>query len=194
MNPNRSTCLRLVPLAALALILSVPAAGAAEGAAASSGPGYVDGKDFRAMIDESQEVVEVNLEGAILQALAGRASNEEDAAATKELFGKLKSIHAVIGTVKGPKSAAFALVQALDQKLVSQGWQRITRIKDESDCISVLTHTTGDKIDGLVTLIFSQDDGELVFANLAGEIDINKLGEIGERLNVPGLDHLPGLH
>ena len=45
---------------------------------------------------------------------------------------------------------------------------------------------------GLVVLIFDSKDKELVFANLAGEIDVTKLGEIGERLNVPGLDQVPG--
>jgi hypothetical protein len=50
----------------------------------------------------------------------------------------------------------------------------------------------GDRVDGLVALIFSSDDKELVFANLAGEIDVSQLGEIGKRLNVPGLDQVPG--
>jgi hypothetical protein len=48
-------------------------------------------------------------------------------------------------------------------------------------------------VDGLVALIFDADDGQLIFANLAGEIDITRLGEIGDRLNVPGLGDVPGL-
>ena len=163
------------------------------GSAAAASPGFVDGSVFRSLIDEDQEVVEVNLEGAILQALANSKS-DEDHSDSKDLFGKLKSIHAVIGTVKGPASAALALVQQTEQKLASSGWQRITRIKDESSTISVLTHTAGDRVDGLVALIFDSDDKELVFANLAGDIDISRLGEIGERFNVPGLNAIPGAH
>jgi hypothetical protein len=49
----------------------------------------------------------------------------------------------------------------------------------------------GDRVDGLVVLIFDRNDKKLVFANLAGEIDITRLGEIGERFNVPGLDAVP---
>lgn len=158
----------------------------------ASSPGYVDGAVFRALIDEDQEVVEVNLDGAILQALANSKS-DEDHGNSKDLFGKLTSIHAVIGTVKGPASAALALVQKTEQKLASSGWQRITRIKDESSTISVLTHTAGDRVDGLVALIFDSDDKELVFANLAGDIDISRLGEIGEHFNVP-LQGIPGVH
>ena len=84
-----------------------------------------------------------------------------------------------------------SIVQQTDQKLAGAGWQRITRIKDESSTMSVLTHTVGDRVNGLVVLIFDRDDKQLVFANLAGEIDITRLGEIGERFNVPGLNSVP---
>ena len=159
--------------------------------APSASSGYVDGAMFRALIDEDQEVVEVNLEGAILQALSRSKGEDGESDDSKALFGKLKSIHAVIGTVKGPASAGMAAIQQTDQKLAGQGWQRITRVKDATSSLSVLTHTVGDRVDGLVVLIFDMDDKELVFANLAGEIDITRLGEIGERFNVPGLDHVP---
>jgi hypothetical protein len=175
------------------LLASVVAASRA--ATGSSAPaGYVDGAMFRALVDENQDVVEINLDGAILQALAKKGSEGHDADDTKDLFAKLKSIHAVIGTAKGPARDALALVQKTDRSLAAAGWQRITRITDETSTISVLTHTVADKIDGLVVLIFNSSDKALVFANLAGEIDITKLGEIGERLDVPGLDQVPGAH
>jgi hypothetical protein len=187
----------MTPLRSFALALAVtcgavPAvAQSGKAPAAASSSGYVDGAMFRALIDENQEIIEVNLEGAILRALSQKKSEGDDDEDSKALFGKLKSIHAIIGTVKGPASSAMAVVQQTDQKLAGAGWQRITRIKDESSTMSVLTHTVGDRVDGLVVLVFNKDDKELVFANLAGEIDITRLGEIGERFNVPGLDSVP---
>jgi hypothetical protein len=187
MNPLRTTA-----FAFLVILGTSPALTArAETQVATSG-GYVDGTMFRALVDDTQDVVEVNLDGAILQALAKSGSDAHDKGDAKDLFAKLKSIHAVIGTVKGPAEAALALVQKTDQRLVAAGWQRVTRITDATSTISVLTHTVADKVDGLVALIFDSKDKELVFANLAGEIDITQLGEIGERLNVPGLDQVPG--
>ena len=165
--------------------LATPAARAESG-------GYVDGAMFRALVDDTQDVVEVNLDGPILQALAKSKSEVRDDGEAQDLFAKLKSIHAVIGTVKGPASEALALVKKTDQKLAASGWQRIARITDATSSVTVLTHTVGGRIDGLVALIFDSEDKELVFANLAGEIDITKLGEIGERLNVPGLGQVPG--
>jgi len=196
MNPLQATVLGL-SLTCCALAPPALAQSAAPAPPLTTSSGYVDGATFRAMVDDSQEIVEVNLDGAILQALAKKGRSGKGATGdpdddSKDLFGKLTSIHAVIGTVKGPAGDAMKLVQQTDQKLVSMGWQRITRIKDDSSTVSVLTHTVGDRVDGLVALIFDSDDKELVFANLAGEIDVTRLGEIGERLNVPGLDQLPG--
>jgi hypothetical protein len=158
----------------------------------ATGGGYVDGAMFRALVDETQDIVEVNLEGAILQALAKSKSDDHGDGEAGDLFAKLKSIHAVIGTVKGPASEALAIVKKTDQKLAASGWQRIARISDATSSVTVLTHTVGGRIDGLVVLTFDSEDKELVFANLAGEIDITRLGEIGERLDVPGLDQVPG--
>ena len=188
MSPFRSIALALLVLAASASL-----AARAESPASVAG-GYVDGTMFRALVDDTKDVVEVNLDGAILQALAKSGNGDHDAGQSKDLFAKLKSIHAVIGTVKGASAPALALVQKTDQALLSAGWQRITRITDQTSTISVLTHTVGDRVDGLVALIFDSKDNELVFANLAGEIDVTQLGEIGKRLNVPGLDQVPGAH
>jgi hypothetical protein len=188
----------LLRTTALALILIAgPATLAARAESPTVSSGFVDGSAFRDLLDETKDVVEVNLDGAILRALAKKGSkNHEDGDRddqdAKDLFAKLTSIHAVIGTVKGPSADALALVQKTDKRLFASGWQRITRITDETSTISVLTHTVGDRIDGLVALIYDREDKEIVFANLAGEIDITKLGEIGERLNVPGLAQVPG--
>jgi len=187
MKPFRTTAFALF----LVFGASAATAARAEPTVTISG-GYVDGSMFRALVDDAQDVVEVNLDGAILQALAKSGNDGHDANNAKDLFARLKSIHAVIGTVKGPAEAALALLQKTDQKLVAAGWQRVTRITDATSTISVLTHTVADKVDGLVALIFDSKDKELVFANLAGEIDVTQLGEIGKRFNVPGLDQVPG--
>jgi hypothetical protein len=188
MNPSRAFALPLIVLA-----VSVSIAASAETPVAAL-PGYVDGAVFRGFVDDSKDVVEINLDGAILRALANSGGGDHDAAPAKNLFAKMKAIHAVIGTVKGRPEAALALVQATDQKLAANGWQRVTRISDATSKLSVLTHTVADKVDGLVVLIFDTGDNQLVFANLVGEIDVTQLGEIGKKLSVPGLDQVPSGH
>ena len=191
MNRMRPTALALA--ASLLAIAPGALAQAPSPSPASALPGYVDGSMFRALIDEDQEIIEVNLDGAILQALAKSKSDDPTTDDSSDLFTKLKSIHAVIGTVKGPASAGASAVQKTDQALLGKGWQRIARIKDDTSTVSVLTHTSNDRVDGLVVLTFDTEDKELVFANLAGEIDVTRLGEIGDRLNFPGLGDVPGV-
>ncbi len=181
--------MRTVLVVLAAAVVSIASAHAAGGSAASH-PGFVDGAVFRTLIDEDKEIVEINIEGPTLQALCNKKDDDPDA---RELFCQLKAIHAVIGSVRGPAANALTLVRQTDEKLAASGWQRITRIKDENTWVSVLTHVTGDQIDGLVALIFDSEDKEIVFANLAGPVDLTRLGEIGDRLNVPGLDHIPGV-
>jgi hypothetical protein len=193
MKPFCTTALALMSLLG-------PATQAARAESPSTSSGFVDGAAFRELLDDTKNILEVNLDGAILKAMANKSNKSKDGDEdgddedAKDLFAKLKSIHAVIGTVKGPSADALALVKKTDNRLAASGWQRIARITDETSTVSVLTHTVADKIDGLVALIYDREDKELVFANLAGEIDVTKLGAIGERLDLPGLDQVPGAH
>jgi hypothetical protein len=43
-------------------------------------------------------------------------------------------------------------------------------------------------VDGLVVLVFDKDEGEVVFANLVGTIDLAKIGDLDGTLDIPGLD------
>jgi hypothetical protein len=180
--------MRTVPLILAAVALAAGRA-VAEAPAPSAPATHVDGSILRTLIDEDQEITEVDLDGVMLQAIAN-SKGEEGCA--KGLISSLTGVHAVIGTVKGPAENALTLVKQTDQSLIAKGWKRVTRIKDETSWVSVLTHLAGDKIDGLVALIFDTEDKELVFVNLTGAIDITNIGEIGECLNVPGLEHVPG--
>ena len=188
MKPLRASLLAALVVAAPAVFAADP-----DSHATKSG-GYVDGAAFRALIDDTKDIVEVDLDGAILQALAALGGSDHDTPQSKALFAKLKSIHAVIGTIKGEAAPALAIVKQTDQKLVAAGWQRITRITEQTSTVTVLTHTVSDRVDGLVALIFDTKDNQLVFANLAGEIDVTQLAEYGKRLNVPGLDQFPAGH
>ena len=176
-------------LAVLSALAFTHVSAAADSAAASH-PGYVDGATFRTLVDEDKEIVEVNLEGPTLRALCNKKDDDPEA---RELYCQLKAIHAVIGTVRGSATNALTLVQQTDEKLRAAGWQRIARMKDETSSVSVLIHVSGEQIDGLVALIFDSEDKAIVFANLAGTIDLNRIEEIGDKLNVPGLEHIPGL-
>jgi hypothetical protein len=176
-------------LASMLAALPAVAAGATTEAPKSTHPGYVDGAIFRDLVDDDGDIVEVDLDKTMLRAL-GKRKDEDNPG--KELLSTLEAVHAVNGTVKAPAARVFEIIKQTQQKLLSAGWHQVTKIKDESDWVYVLTHVTGDQVDGLVALIFESEDREITFVNLVGPIDLSKLGEYGDMVHVPGLENVPG--
>jgi hypothetical protein len=81
-----------------------------------------------------------------------------------------------------------------ERRLTSKGWERIARIQDEGAQIKILVLLNEDEetISGLIVMVLDADDDEpvLVFANVAGVIDLAALEELGEAFDVPGLEDI----
>jgi hypothetical protein len=54
----------------------------------------------------------------------------------------------------------------------------------------VLARTADDKIQGLVVMIVDENERNVVFANLAGTLDLAAIERIGGDMQLPGLDRL----
>jgi len=150
-------------------------------------PGYVDGSVLLSLADDDTGSVEVTLHGPLLEALMSFDPE------LKELAGELKSIHAVVLDLDEDEADRWKkgrdLLLRTEKDLVSRGWMRITKIQDEGANISVLVLSDDETIGGLVVLV-SGEDGELVFANIAGNIDLAAISKLGEKLDIPGLEDL----
>lgn len=188
---------RLFLVALLACALPAGAARAADPAKPPAG--FVDGSAFAACASADGELVEVNVSGRILQALAGSLGNSADPEerALAEMLTKLHSIRAIVAEVD-PKRAAEAakLIESVAADLTGKGWEDIARVRSKTEKIRVLGLPQGDKFGGLtVMLIDADEDGtgsQLVFANIAGPFDLSQLGALGGTLNVPGLSEAVG--
>jgi len=147
-------------------------------------PGYVDGSRFLDLAGEHTTTVEVNFHGALLKAILGIDPD------LKKLAGGLESIQAVILTFeeKGPATKALELMRQTEERLVDSKWEALTRIKEGSSRITVLVLADEEEISGLVVLV--ADEGEIVFANIAGTIDLAALARLGEQFDIPGLDQV----
>jgi hypothetical protein len=171
--------------AALALAVWAPAAG--EDVDHRRHPGFVDGSAFAALATPEATTVEIALHGALLRALTTWDPE------LGKLAGGLQSIHAVILELgdAGQHSRGRELLLGTEKKLLERGWERITRIKEGGSDVVVLALAQGDRIQGLVVMVSSlEEQGELVFANIAGDIDLAALAELGEQMAIPGLDRL----
>ena len=175
---------RVLLFLVLTSVLAIPAWAADEH---KKHPGYVDGSLLLSLADDDTGSVEVTLNGPLLQALMSIDPE------LKELAGELKSIHAVVldldeGHVDRWKKGRDLLLRT-EKDLVSRGWDRITKIQDEGANVSVLVLSDEETIGGLVVLV-SGEEGELVFAKIAGDIDLAAISKLGEKLDIPGLDDL----
>jgi hypothetical protein len=156
---------------------------------ASPGPGVVDGTKLIDLVGDDAVIVEVSLGKSLLKMMTG-SDPELD-----EQLGGLESIYALVIDLSDPEAAERArdAVRDIERRLISDGWERIARIKDTDAEIKVLVLLHDEEmIEGLVVMIFSVEDDEpaLVFANIAGLIDMAALEDLGEELDLPGLDEL----
>ncbi len=186
---------RTLAIVALALSAGLAAFGppvrAADGDSAAI-RGFVDGSALGKLAGEDSELVEIHLGPALLGAIARGAKDDPDAAA---LLGGLRSVSAyILGLDADADRAAKAtrIFKDLEAQLVRDGWERLATVREKGDRVNVFVLGTGGSVEGLVVLVFDKDEGKVVFANLAGRLDLAKLDSLGHALDVPGLDELGG--
>jgi len=174
--------------AALVLVLA-PLAIAAERAPSRS-RGFVDGSAFSTLAGEGSEVVEINLQAPLLRALAHDDAEPQGLA---DFARKLESVSAYVVQLEHDAARlekALSLVREMETKLEREGWQRLATVREKSERVSVYLHSDERGVDGLVVLVVDTGESEVVFANIAGTIDLASLGKLGETLSVPGLGAL----
>jgi hypothetical protein len=149
-------------------------------------PGYVDGTPLIELAGEDALTMEINLSGALLKALTGFDPE------LKEVAGRLDSIHAVILELedKATGQRIKELVSATKRSLTRKGWQAVARVREEGSELNILTLADGERIQGLLVLIVDPEEGNVVFANVAGILDLAAIQKLGEELDIPGLDEL----
>jgi len=171
---------------ALCCLMLQPAASATENELRNV-PGYVDNSTFIDLAGGPEAVrVEVSIHPSLLKLIC--ASLEPD---LQEVACGLKSLGAVILDLsRGAVEEARELVAATERDLRGKGWVRMAMVKEQDSEVRVLILNDEKMISGLVVMVIDYDERELVFANVAGELDLEAMQEIGEKLDIPGLEDL----
>jgi hypothetical protein len=182
MKPNRFHACAL----GVILLAGVFAAGPLEAGQRSRPPGFVDGSILIDLAGEDALTVEISLHGALLKAITG-ADPE-----LKNLAGGLESIQAVILDLEETPSSSKIReqVEEIQKELRRQGWQRLARVKEAGAVINVLVLNDEETIQGLVVLVVDESDQQVIFANVAGVLDLAAIERLGEEMDIPGLDDL----
>ena len=179
---------RSIPAAAAGLALLVLAATLASPLQAQTtpAPGFVDGSPLVELVGDDNLRLEVSISGTLMKTLTGWDPE------LQQLIGGLQSIHAVVLDLgDGDVAAARKAVRRKQSELLGGGWERVALVREEDAEINILVLSDGNAIQGLVVMIVDTgDEPALVFANVAGTVDLAAIQRIGEEFDVPGLRDL----
>ena len=150
--------------------------------------GLVDGTRFLELVGDDALRLEVNLGRALIVALS-RIDPE-----LQKMASGLDSMRALILDLSkvGVIDKARGAVRTVEHELRRDGWERIALVREEEAEIQVLVLNDSERIRGLVVMIVDASEAEptLVFANVAGDLDLATIQQIGQQLDVPGLREL----
>jgi hypothetical protein len=176
-----------ITVAVLTGVLAVSTA-LALGPAVADVPGYVDGAAFVELADPDGTLVEISLPGKILKPFCGVLKKQDP---DLEIACGLEWIGAIVLEYDEPSEnlgKAKRLVIDMEERLLDRGWERLARVQEGDEIVRVLMLVNDEIVSGLVVLVV--DDSEIVFANVAGDIDMNQLGALAEKMGVPGLEDI----
>ena len=177
-------------VAAGVIAMAVPACGKdAKDEDVNRHPGFVDFTALNVFGGEGPEV-EVFLDRALIS-MVGSMSRRKDPELT-EMLSKLLQIRVQTFAIPNDKlSAIEAKTEEMAKKLESKGWQTLVRVNDKKDHSQTYIYIKprGNVFEGLVVMNVDPND-DASFVNIVGEIDPEKLGELGNKFNIDSLDSL----
>ena len=167
----RQTCV----IAVASLLLNTPLR------ADNPPPGLVDFGKFTK--PANGELVEINLSSdMIAMALQLVGKGQPD---VTEALGGLHSIRvSVVGLDDQNREEVTARIKAVRGELDTKGWQPVVNVQEKKEDVGIYLKTRGkEAIEGLVITVL---DGrkEAVFINIVGDIKMDKIGALGDKLNL----------
>ena len=178
--------LKLFPVIILFFAINLPAQ---EKYDYSNDPGYVDFGDLTKFQNDS-DVTEVLVESNLLK-LVANATKNSDTALYDLLSGlKLVKVNSFRSSEKD-KSAIIQTMENINKKLVAKNWDRIVHIKSHGEYTNVFikSSVSDNNIYGLVVTTY-QNDGEASFVNIVGKINLESIGRLGAKFDIPSLDNI----
>lgn len=181
---------RLTWVTSLAVVAAIGNAGLTSASASEPNKhrGYVDGSAFADLADEDDKLIEVTIRGPLLK-IASKAISSEDED-LGEFLDQIVSINAVIVETDKDADHIARLIGEMTERLEDRNWERLARIREDDTNVAVYVLYDDEVIDGIT--VFVSEGDEIVFANIAGRIDLALIGNLGSKLHIPGLEALSG--
>jgi hypothetical protein len=149
-------------------------------------PGYIDFEKYFDLEPEEAKT-EIEITNPLLSFVA-QATEEED----EELSGLLKNLQLIrvfeFEIDSERMQSVKTRIEQLDKKMRKESWERFARVRKEDEVTNIYMKVDGKNVAGLT--ILSVDDDETVFVNIVGSINMESIGKLGAKFNIPKLDSL----
>jgi hypothetical protein len=138
----------------------------------------------------ARDVVEVNIEGKLLD-LARRVltkSKDADAQKVAQAIKDLKGIYVRVYNFENENEYNPADIDEIRAQLNAPGWERLANVRSKrnNQKVDVYTMFTGDVMSGVAVVV--SESKSIALVNVIGPIDIDLLAELGGRMNIPRID------
>ncbi len=138
----------------------------------------------------AEEVVEVNIDGKLLD-LAKRVMVKVDDPNAKKVgqaISGLKGIYVRVYNFKNENEYNVADVDTIRSQLNAPGWEKLANVrsKKNNQKIDVYTMFTGDVMSGVAVVL--SESKSIALVNIIGPIDIDLLAELSGKLNIPKIE------
>ncbi len=152
-------------------------------------PGYVDFGNLAPFMN-SENMTEVNIEGYLLKMVSNMTEKNDQE--LSDLLKGLKLVKVYSFKVAGHDANEISgKIDQIDKKLSDKDWNRIVKVRSKGENTNVYIRTTPDQknIVGLVVTSLEKN-GEVAFVNIVGNIDMNALGRLGNKFDIPSLEKI----
>jgi hypothetical protein len=138
----------------------------------------------------ARDVVEVNIEGKLLD-LARRVmlkSKDANAQKVSEAIKDLKGIYVRVYNFENENEYNVADVDEIRAQLNAPGWERLANVrsKKNNQKVDVYTMFTGDVMSGVAVIV--SESKSIALVNVIGPIDIDLLMELSGKMNIPKIE------
>jgi hypothetical protein len=145
---------------------------------------------LNALENKAQDVVEVNVDGKLLE-LAKRVIvkvKDQDAKKVGAAINGLKGIYVRVYNFANENEYNTADIDEIRNQLNSPGWERLANVrsKKNNQKVDVFTMFTGDTMSGVAVVV--SESKRIALVNVIGPIDIDLLAELSGRMNIPKID------
>jgi hypothetical protein len=177
---RRTSCLAIA-----ALVLLLCGAASAEEVDVKTLPGYVNLEDIE-IPGDAGKVTEISLGPGLLKIAQTTSDNGDEQ--LSETLSKLQCIQVKTFEVDAESTDEIRRVmKKIAAKLKKDDWERLVTVKSEDEFVIVSVKKGEERIHGLLVMAL-ETDGEAVFANIAGDFELEHLGDLDELLELEAAD------